>query len=64
MSLVGQSDLDSFMHLVDVIRGSLTVVGQTDAEDDGVDTIKEVEPLPPLRPLTTHVVDTKYHVLQ
>ena len=52
------------MHLVDVIRGPLTVVGEADTEDDGVDTIKEVEPLPPLRPLTSHVVDTKYHVLQ
>ena len=48
MSPVSQSDLDGFMHLVDVIRGPLTVVGETDAEDDGVDTIKEVEPLPPL----------------
>ena len=52
------------MHLVDVIRGPLAVVGQTDAEDDGVDTIEEVEPLPSLRPLTTNVVDPEYHVLQ
>ena len=43
-----QSDLNSLMHLVDVIRGPLAVVGETDAEDDGVDTVKEVEPLPPL----------------
>ena len=52
------------MHLVDVIRGSLAVVGETDAEDDGVDTIEEVEPLPSLRPLTSNVVDPEYHVLQ
>ena len=45
-------------------ESNVAVVGETDAEDDGVDTIKQVEPLPPLRPLTTHVVNTKYHILQ
>ena len=53
------------MHLVDVsvVRRPLAVGGQTDAEDDGVDAIKEVEPLPSLRPLTPHVMDPEYHVL-
>ena len=62
--MFSQSDLDCLMHLVDVIRGPLAVVGEADTEDDGVDTVKQIEPLPPLRPLTTHVMDTKYHVLQ
>ena len=53
------------MHFVDVgvVRGPLAVVGETDAEDDGVDAVKEIEPLPPLRPLAAHVVDAEYHVL-
>ena len=62
--MFSQSDLDCLMHLVDVIRGPLAVVGEADTEDDGVDTVKQVQPLPPLRPLTTNVMDTKYHVLQ
>ena len=53
------------MHLVHlrVVRGLLAVVGQTHAEDDGVDAVKQVEPLPTLRPLAPDVMDTEYHVL-
>ena len=51
-----------FVHLR-VVRGLLAVVSQAHAEDDRVYTVKQVEPLPPLRPLAPDVMDTEYHVL-
>ena len=43
-------DLDCFMHLVHVgvIGGLLTVGGETNTEDDSVDTVKQIQPFPSL----------------
>ena len=51
-----------FVH-VRVIRSLLTVVGETDTKDDGMHTVKQIQPLPSLRPLASNIVDTEDHIL-
>ena len=60
-----QTNLDGLMHLVHVrvVRRLLAVVGEADTEDDGVDAVEQIQPLPSLRPLASDIVDTEDHVL-
>ena len=42
----------------------LVILGHGNAEDDGGDVLKTMDPLFPLRPLTTHVEELEVEVLE
>ena len=43
------------MYLIVALCQDLVVLAERHQEDDGGDVLKAVDPLPPLRPLTSHV---------
>ena len=47
-----------------VLVQHLVVLGHGNAEDDGGDVLKTMDPLFPLRPLTTHVEQLEVEVLE